>query len=335
MRNRILPAGLLAGLFVFSTGSFFAQQQSARLSIEILTTFDYPGEGNSTRPQKINDAGDIAGDFTDSSGVTRGFVRFRDGSFSAPIVEPDGDGSVTQARGINNLGVVCGYFLNGNAHSFFLSGATFTQFDVAGAFNTYLHAINEAGDFAGVFDTIAQSGQGYVSIGGSIVAFTIPGALVTSAFGINNSDQTAGEYTDSTSILHGFFRDADGTLTFPIDPPGATATILFGINDSHRMVGRFADGSGVTHALLFQLPNKFLVYDFPGETFTSFNGINRQGVICGRYEDSSGIGHGIIARVKRGAAGATGTATRGGEQSAPVKRVIPLRSAPREAAPAS
>ena len=39
----------------------FAQQTPNSGSIEVITTFDYPGAGNSTLPQKINDRGDIVG----------------------------------------------------------------------------------------------------------------------------------------------------------------------------------------------------------------------------------------------------------------------------------
>lgn len=97
MRNPIVPACFLAVFFV--CGSLTSLAQQPQVSIQILATFDYPGEGNSTLPQKINDRGEIVGHFIDSSAITRGFIRFRDGSFSAPIVEPNDTGNDTQARG--------------------------------------------------------------------------------------------------------------------------------------------------------------------------------------------------------------------------------------------
>jgi hypothetical protein len=79
----------------------------------------FPGAGNSTLPQKINDAGDIAGYYIDSSGVTRGFVRSRTGAFSPPIVEPNDTGNRTEVRGINNLRTLCGSYLADNfSHGF-------------------------------------------------------------------------------------------------------------------------------------------------------------------------------------------------------------------------
>src|SRR4030095_16873189 len=100
-----------------------------------------------------------------------------------------------------------------------------------------------------------------------------------------------------SGILHGYYRDANGALHFPIDPSGSVVTILFGLNDRNWVVGRYADASGVTHGLFFVPPNQFSTFDYPGSTFTSLNGINDQGLICGRYVDASGIAHGFLARV--------------------------------------
>src|SRR5690349_9908705 len=89
-------------LFVLPLMGTFAQQAASSGSIEVIATFDYPGTGNVTEPQKIDERGDIVGAFIDSSGVTRGFIRFSDGSFSAPIVDPNDAVGFTEGRGINN-----------------------------------------------------------------------------------------------------------------------------------------------------------------------------------------------------------------------------------------
>ena len=141
---RLLIRLSLASAALVLTG---ATGQAASFTIDVITTFDYPGTGNLTRPQKINDSGDIAGEFVDSSGVTRGFVRFRNGTFSAPIVEPNQD-LLTDLRAINNSRLVAGYYIAGNAaHGFFLSGNTYTELDLPGAINTYLNALKRCGRF--------------------------------------------------------------------------------------------------------------------------------------------------------------------------------------------
>jgi len=301
MKPKQIIISILAVLFVFPLMGTFAQQAANSVSIEVLTTFDYPGTGNSTLPQKINERGDIVGIFLDSLGVSRGFVRFKNGSFSAPIVDPNDTVGFTEGRGINNPGTVCGDYVgsDGNSHGFFLSGGTFTEYDVPGALSTVVLGINDPADFSGGFSDDNVITQAFVNIGGTITSFSVPGASTTLAYQINDSERlVVGYYVDSSGILHGYYRDANGVLHFPIDPSGSVATVLFGDNNRNWVAGRYADSSGVTHGLFFVPPNFFFTFDFPGSIFTSLNGISAQGFICGRYVDASGIAHGILARAK-------------------------------------
>jgi hypothetical protein len=301
MKPKQIFNSILAVLFVFPLMGTFAQQ-APNGSIEVITTFDYPGTGNLTLPQKINERGDIVGEFIDSNGVTRGFVRFSDGTFSPPIVDPNDTVGFTEGRGINNSRTVDGDYVgsDGFVHSFFLSNSAFTEYDVPGAVQTNLLSINDAGDFTGGFDPDGSGiFQAFVSVGGTLTSFSVPGALSTFAYEINNSKQlVVGYYIDSSGILHGYYRDTNGALHFPIDPSGSVGTVLFGLNDRNWVVGRYADSSGVTHGLFFVPPDQFFTFDYPGSTFTSLNGISDQGFICGRYVDASGIAHGFIARVR-------------------------------------
>ena len=300
MKPKQIFISILAVLFVFPLMGTFAKQAANSGSIEVITSFDYPGTGNQTLPQKINERGDIVGIFVDSLGVTRGFVRFSDGSFSAPIVDPNDTVGVTRGRGINNSGTVCGEYIgsDGNDHSYFLSGGTFTEYDVPGAIGTDVLGINDAGDFTGGFDPGSGIFQAYVSVGGTITSFSVPGALLTFAFDINNNKKlVVGYYQDSSGTPHGVFRDANGALHFPIDPSSGGA-VLFGVNNKNEVVGRYADASGASHGFFFVTPNNFFTFDYPGSTFTSLNGISDQGLICGRYNDASGNSHGFLARVK-------------------------------------
>ena len=297
MKPKQIFNSILAVLFVFPLMGAFAKSSG---SIQVVTTFDYPGTGNQTLPQKINEKGDIVGAYIDSNGVTRGFVRFSNGSFSAPIVDPNDTVGFTEGRGINNSRTVCGDYgtSDGNLHGFFLSGGTFTGFDIPGAVFTAVLSINEPVAFAGTFVDGSGIQQAFVSVGGTLTLFSVPAAVATLAYDINDSKRlVVGYYIDSSGILHGYYRDSDGTLHFPIDPTGSVATILFGLNGKNQVVGRYADSSGVTHGLFFIPPNQFATFDYPGSTFTSLNGINAQGYICGRYVDTSGITHGFIARV--------------------------------------
>ena len=224
MKPKQIFNSILTVLFLFPLMGTFAQQAANSGSIEVITTFDYPGTGNLTLPQKINERGDIVGEFIDSNGVTRGFVRFSDGSFSAPIVDPNDTVGFTEGRGINNSRTVAGDYVisDGTVHSFFLSGGTFTEYDVPGAVQTNLLSINDPGDFTGTFDDGSGIFQAFVGRGGTLTSWSVPGALLTLAYEINNNKKlVVGYFVDAAGILHGYYRDANGALHFPIDPSGS------------------------------------------------------------------------------------------------------------------
>ena len=102
MFNRLAAVIAIMGYLISSPHPLLGQEP--QLSIRVLTSFDYPGLGNSTTVEGINDSGDVVGSFQDGAGTIRGFIRFADGTFSAPIIEPHDTGNVTVATDINNLG---------------------------------------------------------------------------------------------------------------------------------------------------------------------------------------------------------------------------------------
>ena len=300
--------GCAVGFVALAVTGVLAQsaESPAAFSFQLVTTFDYPGTGNQTRPQKINSTGDIAGLFVDTAGESFGFTRRSNGVFSPPIADPNATSNFTEGRGINDSRVVCGDYTDsaGAFEGFFFSHNTFTNYDIEPTFTIVL-GINNVGDFVG--SVIPSSGiqSGFLSIGGNVTEFTVPNATATLAYQLNTRNTSCGYYIDGTDgLTHGYYRDPDGTLHSPIDPVGSTGTILFGNNDTNLIVGRYSDSAGATHAILFKPPNRFLQYDFPGATFTSFNGINGANTIVGRYTDpSTAIDHGIIVQLVRSAAG--------------------------------
>src|SRR5260370_27928601 len=190
MKPKQLFISILAVLFVFPLMGTFAQQAPNLGSIEVITTFDYPGTGNSTLPQKINERGDIVGEFVDSNGVTSGFVRFKNGSFSDPIVDPNDTVGFTEGRGINNPRTVCGDYAtsDGNLHGFFLSGGTFTEYDVPGAVFTAVLGINNPADFAGTFIDGSGIQQPFVSVAVPLTLFSVPPPLAPLHSSTNHSN---------------------------------------------------------------------------------------------------------------------------------------------------
>ena len=304
MKTSLRLVSCAAGLAALALTGAFAQDASH--SIQLVSTFDYPGAGNQTRPQKVNDNGDIAGVYVDSGGISHAFTRLANGSFSAPIDDPNSPTPFTEGRGINNSRLVCGDYTDsaGAFEGFFFQRNHFTNYDPEPTFTIVL-GVNNAGDFSG--SVIPSSGiqSAFVSIGGTVTEFVAKNdATASLAYQINDTNTSCGYYVASDGVTtHGYYRDPNGTIHQPIDPAGSTGTIVFGNNDKNFIVGRYADAGGTTHGFLF-VPkgNHFLLYDQPGATFTSLNGINKTNLITGRYTDASGIDHGLIAQLVKGGA---------------------------------
>ena len=293
LQSLLLFFSVVAFLFSFLISRALADSP---VTFEILATFDYPGSPF-TWVRSVNDVGDVAGGFTIESVGYAGFVRFHDGHFSGPIVDPNDTFHSSELTGINNLQTACGDYRDSNAHFFVFvlsGGNTFTPFDIPGATSTYMGGINDAGNLCGGSDPTG----GWVSIDGVISTFHVPGGLTTGAAGINNLNECVGSYRDQGGpYYHGFLREADGTLVYPIDARNATWTTLHGINDRGQMVGHKSDRTG-EHAVFFLGRHLSATFDYPGATSTTFEGINSKGIIVGDYSDADGSQHSFLVRVK-------------------------------------
>src|SRR5438046_10695961 len=110
-------------------------------------------------------------------------------SLSTPIVYNKDTVCITEGRGINNSRTVVGDYAtsDGNLHGFFLSGGTFTEYDVPGAVFTAVLGINNPADFAGTFIDGSGIQQAFVSVGGTLTLFSVPAAVAILAYDINHS----------------------------------------------------------------------------------------------------------------------------------------------------
>ena len=302
MYNRILAVAIaITGYFISNPHPLLGQEP--QLTIRVLASFDYPGSGNSTTVQGINDHGDVVGYFEDGTRAVRSFIRFADGTFSAPIVEPNDTGNFTVAKGINNSGDICGYYVSSDIYypyrGFILSATTFTEYG-AGGFNYYLSGITDAGDYCGYFsDYRTHLFQSFLFLAdGREVGWVINNFCEANA--VNTHGATVGDSRDSLG-WHGFFRATGfpvARILSPVDYPGSTSTFLLGLNDGGDViVGKYVDSMGATHGLVLQRPDTWTSFDYPGAVETSLNGINNHKIVSGYYTARSGIHHGFIGKV--------------------------------------
>jgi hypothetical protein len=141
-----------------------------------------------------------------------------------------------------------------------------------------------------VFAAVAFS-QTSTAIAYEYAALAYPGAISTSANGINNSNMIVGSYLDSKSMVHGYvYRNGKYSK---IDFPGASATEALGINDDGDIVGTYQLAGPLNGHGFLRRNDQFFKINVPKASFSTVaTGINRDGTIVGTYDDN----HGFIYR---------------------------------------
>jgi hypothetical protein len=328
MRKPILVSAVLCVFTLLTNG---AQAQDA-INYR-FTAFDVPFAGGSnTKAFDITPGGDIVGRFFDANfgGNPRGFLRYRDGSFAPPIDVPVPN-TGTVARGVDSGRDMVGkWFDQSGTHGFFRSaGGGFLLFDVplpgAIAGTTVANSLSNNGVIVGEYTAPTSISicpvpvplsHGFVrNADGSFTAIDVPGAVATTARGVDDSGNIVGTYVTipaSTTMcspsaiinVHGFVRDANGNYS-TLDFPGATNTLLFRIGDSGDITGSYTAAVVTVEILSDNLPPGSPVIGFVlfrNGTFTSLDipypnastrGINPRGDVVGVYTDAQGD-HGFL-----------------------------------------
>jgi uncharacterized membrane protein len=165
----------------------------------------------------VNDGGLIVGQFTDgNTDTTPGFV-LANGKYT--ILNPVPNAIVTNAQGVNNLGLVTGFYsLDGIHQHGFLYNSTTQQFalppdpNIPNLVLTQFLGINDNGLAVGYYQLPegSQHGflyntttQGYLFLDDPNAATS--GLSITQITGVNDSGEIAGFYVDAaTGTQHGF-----------------------------------------------------------------------------------------------------------------------------------
>lgn len=265
-----------------------------------FTNIDPPGS-LATEAWAINNEGVVVGSYVDSSKTVLGYKRLSNGSFNAPITVA---GENVYLDGLNDHGVMTGYSSVGVGQdypppnpitTFTLSHGVYTDFTIGP--DTQINAINNNGDFTGVFEEDSSEYPGFLHLAStnSTEVFSVAGAGFTFAYGLNRKDVVVGLYkaTATSAAFRAFIRNEAGTIrTFGF--PGASSSGASSINDCDTIVGAFTDTAGSYHGFYGKVGN-FTQMDYPGAIWTILTGMNDHGEIVGQYVDTSDVLHGFIA----------------------------------------
>lgn len=183
--------------------------------------------------------------------------RFHDVNF------PIGDAAsppVDQLLGVNNRGIAVGFFTNNGGlsrgYEYNIRTHRFTRVEIPGARglgpSLTAAAINNRGDVAGFYNKTSAQVDAFLKLhSGKFITLAYPGATMTQAFGVNDSDEVVGTYTTGTgnaAVTHGFtWRNGKYTR---VNISGASSTAVNGVNDLGDLVGFFTDAKGNTDGFL-------------------------------------------------------------------------------------
>jgi uncharacterized membrane protein len=221
---------------------------------------------NYSEATSINNRGDITGQMIDDNGFAHGFLVI-DGLVT--ILDVPG-ASDTFALGINDSGLVAGYWDLLDAYGNYLVNLGFTWKDgafidtqinfpgaVGGLPGAGLFGVNARGDLSGVWlpDLNGNIEHGFVCPK-SAPCFSydapFPGTFFTDGKEINAHGQVVGIYltADDPNFWHSYLMS--GAAVTKIDFPGSTGTGAFGINSAGQIVGKYFAFDGSTHGFLAQ-----------------------------------------------------------------------------------
>lgn len=244
--------------------------------------------------RSLNNRGDAAGDYFDSSWVGHGFLRTSGGVFTT--IDPPGS-TATSAFAVNDFGVIVGAFIDagGILHGFQRSpSGTYTTIDFPGVPDSQLTGINDFGEIAGAYDLgnrastrcpgpTCQAFSFFLS-SGQFTPFADPVAdpTLTFAFSINNRGQIAGLFKDPPGNMKGFVRNpGDGSFRTVQFPTADAFSYLEQINNLDVAAGEYSVSS-VAHGFLADSAH-FVSLDFPDSVGTGLRAVNDLGQAGGYF----------------------------------------------------
>jgi hypothetical protein len=245
----------------------------------------------------------------DSTGARAGYMFM--------TIDDPADPTFNQLLGINNSGLITGYFGSGAAghpNQGYTIAAPYTTFvpqNFPGSVQTQVTGLNNIGTTVGFWSNtnngvgldsnfgFTQTSLVFANVNNPNTATTPP--VFNQLLGVNDSNLSVGFYTDAAGVTHGYTHPV-GTSTFSpdINDPNAgtgagQGTTAAAINNAGEIAGFYVDAAGTTHGFIDN-GGTFTTVDEPGATFTQLLGLNGNGQAVGDFI-SGGVMHGLLFNV--------------------------------------
>ncbi len=235
-------------------------------------------------------------------------------AYTFTTIDNPADLTFNQLLGINNAGVIAGYFGSGAAghpnkgYTVAPPYTTFKPDNLPGSVQTQATGINSVGATSGFwsntnvgppndanFGFIRWPYQGHNVFLSVIDPRVSSSPIIDQVLGINNQWNAVGFYNDAANNSHGFeYSVTTGKFT-PVVIPGAVSTAATGINNHNLISGSFVNKHQATLGFIKPLTGGNGVrFSVPGSTNTQLLGVNDKGVAVGFYMGSDNFPHGLI-----------------------------------------
>jgi hypothetical protein len=233
-------------------------------------------------------------------------------TFAFQTLDNPGDPTFNQLLGINDSGVIVGYFGSGAA------GHPNIGYEIAPPYTSYMSnmqpgsiqtqatGINNSSLTTGFWSSTnlgsGDTNYGFVRqpTGSNFTYVSVTDPLVGTnpttdqALGINNKDIAAGFYLDANGVSNGFTYNLSTAAYAPVKIKGSTSVAATGINDNNEVSGSFTTAKGATEGFVSNQSGSVVTkFEVPKTTTTQLLGINNSGVAVGFYLDKKGIPHGL------------------------------------------
>jgi YD repeat-containing protein len=228
-------------------------------------------------------------------------------AYSFTTLDNANDLTFNQLLGINDEGVIAGYFGSGaQGHPNkgylllppFYSQHSYINENFPGSVQTQVTGLNNRGVTVGFWSgmnnaSMSNDNFGFVDVDGHFRTADFPTGSpasppVDQLLGVNDSDVAVGFYTDANGNNHGYeYNIGDGRFSTVTDPaaPGTSLTAA-AINDRGDVAGVYTNpSSGNTDGFL-KTHGQFIDLAVPGASSTMALGVNNSDEVVGVYTPS-------------------------------------------------
>jgi hypothetical protein len=220
------------------------------------------------------------------------------------------DTTFNQLLGINNSGLIAGYFgsgMTGHPNKGYTLNkpygqGSYTNENFPGSAQTQVTGLNNSGVTVGFWVDAKGANSGFYAAKHKFHTVNFPtnnnaSPRFDQLLGVNDGGVAVGFYTDGKGKNHGFSYSIAKHVFRTIKVSGDSNVTVAAINNQGDVAGFATNSAGNTEAFLLRNDGKVLHLSFPGSTATQAFGVNDGDVMVGNYTDGTGSSattHGFV-----------------------------------------